>query len=182
MPRARAVFLDRDGVINRAFVRDGKPYPPDFLAQFELLPGIIEGVGLLKARGFLVIVVTNQPDVGAGRQTRAAVEAMHDRLRHGLPVDAIKACYHVEADDCACRKPRPGMLLEAAAEHDIALAESFVVGDRWRDIEAGQAAGCRGCFFIDYGYRERHPEKPYVPVQSLRDAVSCILNDASFHP
>lgn len=181
MAQARAVFLDRDGVINRAFVRAGKPYPPGSLAELELLPGVKEAIGLLKGQGFLIIVVTNQPDVGAGRQRREVVEAMHGRLREELPIDSIKVCYHVDADDCHCRKPRPGMLLEAAAEHDIELARSFVVGDRWRDIEAGRAAGCV-CFFIDYGYLEKQPEKSYVRVKSLLDAATRILNQPSFQP
>lgn len=178
MPNARAVFLDRDGVINRAFVRNGKPYPPDSPAELELLPDVKEAVARLKKSGFLVIVVTNQPDVGAGRQKREAVEAMHARLKSELPLDDIKVCYHVEADGCACRKPLPGMLLEAAAEHGIDLTRSALVGDRWRDIGAAQAAGCRG-YFIDYGYVEKRPEKPYVAVKSLLDAASHIVTNSS---
>jgi len=177
---AKAVFLDRDGVINRAFVRDGKPFPPDSLAELELLPDVREAVGLLKKNGFLVIVVTNQPDVGAGRQKREVVEALHAQLMAELPLDAIKVCYHVEEDRCTCRKPKPGMLLEAAAEHGIELARSCLVGDRWRDVAAGRAAGCRS-YFIDYGYREKRPEKPYVAVKSLLDAASRILNDPSLN-
>jgi D-glycero-D-manno-heptose 1,7-bisphosphate phosphatase len=181
MAPSRAVFLDRDGVINRAFVRDGKPYPPDSLAEFEFLPGVKEAVAVLKNRGLVIIVVTNQPDVGAGRQRREVVEALHDLMQRELPIDAVKVCYHVEADGCRCRKPRPGMLVEAAAEHDIALSASFVVGDRWRDIEAGQAVGCMG-FFIDYGYQEKQPEQPFVRVESLLDAAMRIVNELSPQP
>ena len=178
--KARAVFLDRDGVINRAFVRDGKPFPPNSLAELELLPGTGEAIGLLKKAGFLIIVVTNQPDVGAGRQMREVVEALHARLMAELPIDTIRVCYHIEQDGCACRKPKPGMLLEAATEYDIDLARSYLVGDRWRDIGAGQAAGCRS-FFIDYGYLEKKPEKLYVPVKSLLDAANEILKASSFY-
>jgi D-glycero-D-manno-heptose 1,7-bisphosphate phosphatase len=177
---ARAVFLDRDGVINRACVREGKPFPPATADGLELLPGVLDAMARLKQEGFLLIVVTNQPDVGAGRQERAVVEAMHARLMTELPLDAIKVCYHVDADGCACRKPRPGMLLEAIAEHRIDPALSALVGDRWRDIGAGQAAGCRS-YFIDYGYREKRPEKPYVPVKSLLDAVTRIIAAPSPH-
>lgn len=172
----KAVFLDRDGVINRAYVRDGKPYPPDSMDEFEILPGVKQAIAQFKAAGFLVIVFTNQPDVGAGRQKRETVEAFHARIRKELAVDAIKVCYHVEQDHCQCRKPRPGMLLEAAAEHDISLGESYVVGDRWRDVAAGQEVGCRS-FFIDYDYPEKRPENPYIAVKSLLDAASRILND-----
>ena len=174
MHKRRAVFLDRDGVINRAYVRDGKPYPPDSMAEFEILPGVKEAIAQLKSAGFLVIVFTNQPDVGAGRQKREVVEAFHARIVKELAVDAIKVCYHVERDDCQCRKPRPGMLLEAAAEHDISLRESYVVGDRWRDIAAGQAVGCQS-FFIDYRYVEKQPEQPHIAVESLLDAAARIL-------
>jgi D-glycero-D-manno-heptose 1,7-bisphosphate phosphatase len=171
----RAVFLDRDGVINRAVVRDGKPYPPDMLDELEILPGVADTLARLRAAGFVNVIVTNQPDVATGRQRREVVEAMHALLLSRLPVDAVKVCYHADADHCACRKPRPGMLLEAAGELDIDLSASFMVGDRWRDIAAGQAAGCR-CFFLDYGYKEKHPENPYVAVKSLPEAGGLILS------
>ena len=170
----RAVFLDRDGVINRAIVRNGKPYAPTTLAELEILPGVQEALGRLRRAGWLNVVVTNQPDVGAGRVAREVVDAMHERLLKELPIDAVKVCCHVDADRCACRKPMPGMLLEAAAELDVNLEASFVVGDRWRDIEAGQRAGCR-CFFVACGYSEKGPEKPYLAVNSLAEAAGFIL-------
>lgn len=173
--RRRAVFLDRDGVINRAVVRGGKPYPPDSLAELEILPGVPETLARLRAAGFLNVIVTNQPDVATGKQRREVVQAMHGHLLSILPIDAMKVCYHTDADNCACRKPKPGMLLEAAAELEIDLAASFMVGDRWRDVGAGQAAGCK-CFFLDRGYEEKRPENPYVAVKSLVEAGDLILN------
>lgn len=170
----RAVFLDRDGVINRAVVRDGKPYPPDSLEELRILPGVPETLARLRAAGFINVIVTNQPDVAAGKQRREVVEGMHAFLLSRLPVNAVKVCYHADADDCACRKPRPGMLLEAARELGIDLAASFMVGDRWRDVGAGQAAGCK-CFFLDCGYAEKRPDKPYVAVKSLVEAGELIL-------
>ena len=170
----RAVFLDRDGVINRAFVRDGRPYAPETLEQLEILPGVAEALQRLRKAGFLNIVVTNQPDVGAGKVARDVVASMHDRLLKDLPIDALKVCYHVEADNCECRKPKPGMILDAARELDVNLEHSFVVGDRWRDVAAGQRAGCRS-LFIDCGYREKLPDKPYLAVNSLRQAAELIL-------
>ncbi|HEX7702453.1 MAG TPA: HAD family hydrolase, partial [Kofleriaceae bacterium] len=142
----RAVFLDRDGVINASVVRDGKPYPPAHVDEMELLPGVPEALAALRAAGFQLIVVTNQPDVARGTQTRAAVDAIHDRMRRDLPLDAIYACFHDDADDCACRKPKPGLLVNAAADLGIDLPSSFMVGDRWRDTDAGLAAGCRAIF------------------------------------
>jgi D-glycero-D-manno-heptose 1,7-bisphosphate phosphatase len=170
----RAVFLDRDGVINKAVVRNGKPYPPDTLADLEILPGVAETLTRLRAAGFLNVVVTNQPDVASGRQRREVVEAMHALLLSRLPVDAVKVCYHADADGCACRKPKPGMLLEAARDLGIDLAASYMIGDRWRDVAAGQAAGCK-CFFLDCAYEEKQPENPYVAVKSLAEAGDLIL-------
>jgi D-glycero-D-manno-heptose 1,7-bisphosphate phosphatase len=166
----RAVFIDRDGVINRAVVRNGKPYPPDGLADFELLPGVPEALQSLRSHGFRLIIATNQPDVGAGRQTRAAVEAIHDHMRTTLALDDIRVCYHTDADACACRKPKPGMLIDAAAQHEIDLAQSVMVGDRWRDIDAGRAAGCR-TILIESGYDERQAEGFDAAVASLLDAL-----------
>lgn len=171
----RAVFLDRDGVINRALVRDGKPYAPINAAEFELLPGISAALNRLRESGFLNIVVTNQPDVATGKQQREDIDALHDRLKAGLAIDAFKVCCHVDADNCVCRKPKPGLLLEAAREFNIDLGASFMVGDRWRDVAAGQRAGCKTCFFIDYGYAEKRPEQPFIIVKSLENSVGLIL-------
>ena len=170
----RAVFLDRDGVINQPVVRDAKPYPPDTLREMVILPGVAQALLRLRSAGFLNVVVTNQPDVATGRQSRAMVETMHARLLQDLALDAIKVCFHADADGCACRKPRPGMLLDAARELSISLPNSFMIGDRWRDVAAGQAAGCR-CYFLDYKYDERRPEQPYATVESLADSVDLIL-------
>jgi len=166
----RAAFLDRDGVLNRAFLREGKSYPPDRVEDFELLEGVEEACTLLKEAGYLLIVVTNQPDVGSGRQTMDEVTAMHNKLRKLLPIDDIFACFHVNADGCACRKPKPGMLLEAARRHGVDLSRSLMVGDRATDVQAGQTAGCR-CFFIDYHHLEPGPKAPFETVTSLLDAT-----------
>jgi D-glycero-D-manno-heptose 1,7-bisphosphate phosphatase len=171
----RAVFLDRDGVLNRAPVREGKPYPPASLAELEISPNTAELLERLRAHGFLLIVVTNQPDVARGRLTRAAVEAIHNALAHALPLDEIRVCYHDDAAHCACRKPKPGMLLDAAREHGIDLAASYLIGDRWRDVEAGQNVGCKAVF-IDYQYAERLPSGEYITVLSLEEAIDWICD------
>lgn len=170
-----AVFLDRDGVINRSIVRDGKPYPPATLGELEVLPGVADALRLLRGAGFVNIVVTNQPDVRTGKQDRNLVEAIHRELLRTLPLDDIRACYHVDEDGCECRKPRPGMLLGAANDHGIDLSASYMVGDRWRDVHAGQAAGCRS-LFIDLGYDERRPDPPFVTVGSLLQAANAIVS------
>jgi len=175
----RAVFLDRDGVLNRADVRDGKPHPPATVEALEINPEAPTSLQALKEAGFFLVVVTNQPDVARGTQSRATVEKMHEKLLAALPIDAFYACYHDGADACECRKPKPGMLLRAAQERAIPLNESFLVGDRWRDIDAGYAAGVR-TVFIDYGYQERSPEhEPDARVASLKEAVNWILDVAT---
>jgi len=164
----RAVFLDRDGVLVRASP-NGAP-----MAQLELLPGVEDACALLRASGFALIVVTNQPDVARGRIERADLDAQHEWLRAVLPLDEIVVCMHDDADACACRKPRPGMLVDSARRHEVALEASVMVGDRWRDVEAGQAAGCR-TVFVDHGYDERQPVGPDAVVTSLAAAVPVIL-------
>jgi D-glycero-D-manno-heptose 1,7-bisphosphate phosphatase len=170
----RAIFLDRDGVINRAVVRNGKPYPPATLDDFVLLPGVVSAILALRQAGFLIIVVTNQPDVATGLQRREVVEAMHEKLLSAQLCDEVKACYHIDADGCDCRKPKPGMLLDAARKWQIDLKSSFMVGDRWRDVQAGKSVGCF-TYFIDYQYQEKAPDKPDETVTSLKDAVQSIL-------
>jgi len=172
---ARAVFLDRDGVLNAAIERDGRPHPPASVEQLVILPGVAGALADLKRAGFLLVVVTNQPDVARGTTTRAAVEAIHNALRAALPLDAISSCFHDDADRCACRKPAPGLLLEAAAARDVNLSRSFMVGDRWRDVEAGAAAGCR-TVFVDHAWREKRPERYDAKVSSLAEAAAWILS------
>jgi D-glycero-D-manno-heptose 1,7-bisphosphate phosphatase len=174
----RAVFLDRDGVINRAVVRDGKPYPPATLAEFEILPGVVDALRELDEAEFLLIVVTNQPDVARGLQRREIVEAMHRRLREALPLDDIKVCYEVESPTSLCYKPKPGMLLEAAQERNIDLSRSYMVGDRWRDVGCGRAAGCF-TIHIDRGYAETLRDVPDVTCGDLLQASAVILHHAS---
>jgi D-glycero-D-manno-heptose 1,7-bisphosphate phosphatase len=171
----RAVFLDRDGVLNRAIVRDGRPYPPQTLEAFEILPGVAEAVRRLHAAGFLLIVATNQPDVARGTQRREVVEAMNARLQAEMPIVDILVCYE-DGEDCPRRKPNPGLLLEAAATHRIDLPASFMVGDRWRDVEAGRRAGCR-TVFLDRGYAERRPDPPAdLTAADLTAAADWILS------
>jgi transaldolase len=173
-PGARAVFLDRDGVLNEALVADGKPGAPLTVDEFVIPPDRAACLEELKRHGFALIVVTNQPDAARGRQSMAAVEEMHRRLQAELPVDDVLVCFHDEADNCQCRKPRPGLLFEAQRKYHLDLSRSFLIGDRWKDVDAGNAAGCE-TVFIDYNYSERGPStEPSVRVSSLRGAVSWI--------
>jgi D-glycero-D-manno-heptose 1,7-bisphosphate phosphatase len=174
----RAVFLDRDGVINRAFVRDCKSYPPASLDEVEILPQVKLALNNLKTAGYLLIVVTNQPDVATGKTSKLVVDQINSYLENSLPIDEFRTCYHVDSDGCRCRKPLPGSLLNAAIEHQIDLKGSFMVGDRWRDIEAGASAGCK-TFFINYGYHEKQPDFPDFIVSSLAEAAEIIIGEFS---
>ena len=171
----RAVFLDRDGVINRAIVRNGKPYPPATEEALEIFPDVPAALARLRDAGFRLVVVTNQPDIARGTQRREIVDRMHARLCAELPLDEVRVCGHDDADDCECRKPRAGLLEAAARDADLSLADSFMVGDRWRDVEAGRRAGCI-TVFVDRQYDEPRPDRPAATVRSLGEAADWILS------
>ena len=171
-----AVFLDRDGVLCRTFVRNAKPYAPTRLEDFKLMPYSHHSIFLLKKQGYMVLVITNQPDIGNGHITFEIVESMHNKIREKTMVDDFFLCPHRQDEGCECRKPKPGMLFAAAAKHEINLSKSFMIGDRWSDIEAGEKAGCR-TIFIDRHYAEPRPINPEATVSSLRKAVKYILTN-----
>jgi len=175
----RAVFLDRDGVINRPLEREHLPYAPAGLDEFEIFPEVPAACRLLKQAGFLLIVATNQPDVGRGTLKREVVESIHAEMCRQLPLDRVEVCYHPGngLSDCDCRKPKPGMLLRAARDLGIDLGQSWMIGDRWRDVDCGHAAGCR-TIFIDRGYAEELKQPPDFRVSNLREAAELILDGA----
>ena len=170
----RAVFLDRDGVLDEAVVRDGKPYPPRSVDELVVVPGMASACERARREGYVLVVVTNQPDVARGGQTRAEVDAINAALLRQVELDAVYVCPHDDADDCPCRKPRPGMLLAAASDLGLDLEDSFMVGDRWRDVAAGQGAGCT-TVYIDNGYQESQPTQPDHVVRHPVEAVDWIL-------
>jgi D-glycero-D-manno-heptose 1,7-bisphosphate phosphatase len=170
----RAVFLDRDGVLNEAVVRGGKPYPPATVAEVVVPRDVPDALARLRNSGFRLIVVTNQPDIARGTQSRETVHAINRHLQELLQLDGVEVCEHDDRHQCDCRKPKPGMLLRAAERDGIALAQSFMVGDRWRDIEAGRGAGCR-TVLIGGGYDEGLKSPPDVQVASLSAAADWIL-------
>jgi D-glycero-D-manno-heptose 1,7-bisphosphate phosphatase len=170
----KAIFLDRDGVINQVNLVDGKPYPPKDMSELILLSNVNEALQLLKDAGYLLIVITNQPDVVRGKAKIETVEAINQFLKDSLPIDDIFTCYHDDIEDCNCRKPKPGNILKAADQYNINVSSSFMIGDRWRDVEAGECAGCK-TFFIDYRYQEKQPESYDYKVKSLYEAAKIIL-------
>jgi D-glycero-D-manno-heptose 1,7-bisphosphate phosphatase len=171
---AKAVFLDRDGVLNEAILRAGILTPPANIGELRILPGVPDACAQLKGAGFLLIVITNQPDVSRGSARRETVEAINREIRSRVPIDDIRVCYHDDDDGCDCRKPKPGLLINTAADWKIDLGASFMVGDRWKDIEAGKRAGCRTILIGGDGESSRNSHADHR-VSSLREAASWIL-------
>ncbi len=175
----RAVFLDRDGVMNRAVVREGRPYPPATLADLEIIPGAPAAARRLHEAGFLLIGMTNQPDVARGKTPRTTVEALNSTVAEAIGLDEMLTCFHDDQDDCDCRKPRPGQFFAMRDQRGVDLSQSFMVGDRWRDVAAAQNAGCRSVF-IDYGYDEPFKAGPAdFTCSSLAEAADWILSTSS---
>ena len=170
----RAVFLDRDGVLNAAAVRGGLPYPPATLDELEILEEARLGCALLRASGFMLVCVTNQPDIARGTADPIEVARINAFLMQELGLASVRVCPHDDADLCDCRKPKPGMILDAARTFGLDPAQSYLVGDRWRDIDAGTAAGCR-TVFLNRGYLERRPENYEYEAKSTLDASEWIV-------
>jgi len=170
----KAVFLDRDGVLNEAIVVDGYPYPPNLPADLVIPSDVLTALIKLKKAGFLLIVVTNQPDVARKKVSQKNVEEINSILKNKLPIDEFYICYHDDVDQCACRKPLPGLLLQAVKNFSIDLNESFMIGDRWRDIVAGKNAGCK-TIWLNKNYSEKKPVEFDLSVTCLNDAVDWIV-------
>ncbi|HEX4045689.1 MAG TPA: HAD-IIIA family hydrolase [Gammaproteobacteria bacterium] len=173
MPQ-KAIFLDRDGVLNDTIIKQGKPYPPASLAELTIAADVLPALQLLKSHNCLLIGATNQPDVPRGITLRSTVESINQHLLTILPLDTIRVCYHDDQDACACRKPAPGLLLQAATDYHIDLSQSVMIGDRWKDIVAGQQAGCK-TVWINRHYAEPAPKTPDAEVTSLLAAAEWIV-------
>lgn len=174
----RAIFLDRDGVLNHPVIRGGKCYPPSRVEDLKIYDGLRDRLQRLKDRGFALIVVTNQPDVARGTTSKSTVEGINAAIGREIPaIDRFIVCYHDNADGCDCRKPKPGMLLAGAAEFDVDLPRSYMIGDRKGDVDAGRAAGSR-TIFVDRGYREAAPTNYDYKVSSTNEALQIIESES----
>jgi D-glycero-D-manno-heptose 1,7-bisphosphate phosphatase len=169
------VFLDRDGVLNEPVVIDGRPHPPASVAGLVVRPETIEACEQLHAAGLLLVVVTNQPDIARGTQTWESVDAINSELRRRLPLDDVRVCPHDDKDHCRCRKPAPGLLIDGAIEWNIDLGQSVMVGDRWRDVEAGKRAGCFAVY-VHHDYAEKPAVNADLVVAAFHEAVPWILS------
>ena len=170
--RGRAVFFDRDGVVNKVILRDEKPFSPRTLEEFVLTEGVRETVSILKRKGYKAILISNQPEVARGRITRDTLDQMMQRVNGEVALDDIFICLHDDDDHCVCRKPKPGMILEASRKWKIDLRASYVIGDTWKDMEAGKAAGCK-TILLDAVYNR--DVRSDFRVTSLAEAVDIIL-------
>lgn len=175
MKQHKAVFFDRDGVLNNAIIKNDKPYPPATVSELIIPADAKSALEELKAAGFLLIGATNQPDVARGTTERSVVEAINAKLLETLPLEEIRVCYHDDADQCACRKPLPGLMLQAAQDFNINLCESIMVGDRWKDIEAGQKAGCK-TIWLNRHYQEKAPSVYDYMASTISEAANWILS------
>lgn len=169
-----AVFFDRDGVLNQAIISNNKPYPPKNINELVIVEEANNALARLKNAGFMLFIVTNQPDVARGSTTQASVEAINDEIMQVLPIDAAYVCYHDDKDQCLCRKPLPGLLMSAAKDYQIDLKNSYMIGDRYKDIAAGNAAHCK-TIWLRTNYDEPKPLLPHFTSDTLRLAVAWIL-------
>ena len=175
MSGAPAIFLDRDGVLNAVVWRDGKPASPRDVGELVIEAEAPAALGRLTAAGYRLFAVTNQPDVPRGKMSRSALDRIHAALAAALPLEEIAACLHDNADHCACRKPKPGLILDLAARHDLDLSRSWMVGDQGRDIESAHAAGCRAVL-LERDYNSAPDADRHVA--TLLQAVDSILAEA----
>jgi D-glycero-D-manno-heptose 1,7-bisphosphate phosphatase len=175
-----AVFLDRDGVLNATLFNDrGLPIPPRSESELRIPDEVPVACAELRAAGFALICVTNQPDIARGTVERSVVDGINDRVSVACGLDAVFVCPHDDSDGCDCRKPRPGLIFDGATTLNIDMPESFLVGDRYRDIEAGKAAGLRSVL-LDFGYPERAPRcPPDFRAKTLMEAAEWILRQSN---
>ena len=169
----KSVFLDRDGVINKVYIKDGLPESPNSLNELKIIPGVRESIIKLKKLNFICLMVTNQPNVSRKKIDKNSVIQMNNFLKNEISLDDIFVCYHDDSDNCNCRKPKPGLLLQAGKKWDVDFKKSFMIGDRWRDIQAGEKVGCK-TIFLDYKYNEKKPKKPDFVSDSLLNAAHII--------
>ena len=173
MKRNKAFFFDRDGILNKSLIINRKPYSPKFPSELVLNYQLVKFINKLKKEGYLIIVVSNQPDIKSGKLTKFSLKIMNSIIKKYFNVDDIYICPHGKNDDCECRKPKPGMLLEASKKWNIELKKSFLIGDRWKDIAAGSIMNCT-TIFIDYNYNEPKPKNCSYKFLSISEMIKSI--------
>jgi D-glycero-D-manno-heptose 1,7-bisphosphate phosphatase len=172
----RAVFIDRDGIINKAIVVNRKPFSPVDIYEFKILPKAKKALKTFKKLNLMNIIITNQPDIKTGKQLSKDLDKIHNWMMINLDIDEILVCKHDDNDNCNCRKPKTGMIEQAVEKYQINISQSYLIGDRWKDIQCGQKAGCKENFFVNYNYNETRPKMPYIVVKSLYECSQYLNN------
>jgi D-glycero-D-manno-heptose 1,7-bisphosphate phosphatase len=167
--KKRCVFLDRDGVINQSIIVNKKPFSPRTKSEFKFIPNIKNLISKIVELNFYTIIITNQPDIATAHLDEEMLKYFHDKIRRKIPITDIFVCRHISSQNCFCRKPKPGLILEAAKKYNIDLKKSYLIGDRWKDINAANEVGCHS-IFIDYDYTEKLETKPNNHVKSMAEA------------
>jgi D-glycero-D-manno-heptose 1,7-bisphosphate phosphatase len=168
------VFLDRDGVLIKTDVKKNKPVGIKHIDEVVYLDGVEKSIELFYLNSILPIIITNQPNVARQETTVYEVNEIHKKIKEDLKIENIYCCFHDDVDCCSCRKPKNGLIKKGLAQLDFVPKTFYLVGDRWKDIRAGQESGCQ-CFFIDYSYDEKQPKEPFTRVQSLSEAADIII-------
>lgn len=174
MKKINAVFLDRDGVVLRGKIHNGKLYAINNIEKVFFYPKVKQSIDLLK-KSFKVFIITNQPDIGNNKVTYEEVKKVNQLIINKLKIDKIYMCPHSKNIRCKCRKPNPYFILKAAKDYNIDLKKSYMVGDRGSDILSGYKAGCKS-IFINRKYKESKPLLQIKTVYSLNEATRFILN------
>ena len=153
----KAVFLDRDGVVSRAVVINNRPFSIRRASDLQILDEVNEALGIFGKLALIPIIISNQPDVARGLLSQLEHEKIESKIVTLTGISKIYTCTHDEKDNCFCRKPKPGLILKAAEDHDIDITKSYLIGDRWRDMDLAKNVDCRS-FFINRNYEEKYPE------------------------
>jgi D-glycero-D-manno-heptose 1,7-bisphosphate phosphatase len=176
MEKTKAVFLDADGVLNESIMVNNKPAAPTSVDKLVIPKEVKPNLDVLKKAGYLLICITNKPDIARGLMTQQDVDSIFKKLRSTLPLNDIYVCYQEGSD---CYKPKPGLILSAKEKYHIDLTKSYVVGDRCTDVQCGQAASCKTIWMNRHYPLEKLPDPPAdFTTESFTDAVNWILADA----
>ena len=177
MSKNKAFFFDRDGILNKSIIKNHKPYSPRFPKELILNRELLSFIKKLKNKGFLIFVVSNQPDIKKGKLSKYSLKIINSIIKKYFLIDEIYICSHEKNDNCKCRKPKPGMLIEASKKWNVDLKKSFLIGDRWKDITAGTIMNCT-TIFIDYNYRESKPRNSnynFINISKMINSINRII-------
>lgn len=176
----RAVFIERDAILNEVRTGPKHQVPPLTLEEFKINQQAKDPLLKLKGAGFVLVATTNQPGLSRGYQSRRELDRMHEVLRRSFPLDDLMVCPHDETDHCPCRKPRPGLLIEAAFKWHLNLDHSFVISDKWQDAEAARTAGCTSVLLKSPWVGQVHHDFVLPDLKSIADKILRLKQQLEF--